>query len=498
MDDTNSNPDAVRQLHYNFAKKHRVLIGDTNIDEVSILHSGEIDLVIINELNRLLQQPLSFKALSNEEFQAALTKAYETDSSHAAQLMEGMEEDMDLDQLMQQMPQSEDLLETQDDAPVIRLLNALFTQAIKQKASDIHIETFETRVLVRMRVDGVLQEILEVQRVLSPLLISRVKVMAKLDIAEKRIPQDGRITLKIAGHSVDVRVSTMPSNHGERVVMRLLDKQSAKLDLSLLGMFDDSLIKMRELIAHPHGILLVTGPTGSGKTTSLYAMLTELNQSTRNILTIEDPIEYDLPGIGQTQVNTKVEMTFAKGLRAMLRQDPDVVMIGEIRDLETAEIAVQASLTGHLVLSTLHTNSALGAIARLRDMGVESFLLSSSLIGLIAQRLVRRLCPVCKKQRPLKDDEYRILDIKPAAELTLCEAVGCDACHQSGYLGRTGIYELITIDEKLRSMIHRQVDEQTLEQAVRPAMPSIRHDGFRRVLKGETSIAEVLRVTSQD
>ena len=302
----------------------------------------------------------------------------------------------------------------------------------------------------------------------------------------------------MGGHSIDVRVSTLPSNHGERILLRILDNQAAQLDLSLLGMPDFTLRLMRKMIAEPHGILLVTGPTGSGKTTSLYAMLSELNQVSRNILTIEDPIEYDLPGIGQTQVNPKVQMTFAKGLRAILRQDPDVVMIGEIRDLETADIAIQASLTGHLVLSTLHTNSALGAITRLHDMGVESFLLSSSIVGLIAQRLVRRLCDVCKSPHGLRDDERELMQVDLTMDLSqVFQPVGCDACNHTGYRGRTGIYELIPMDETLRGMIHRNESISSMEGHLRPAVPSIRDDGFKRVLAGDTSLAEILRVTSE-
>ena len=462
-----------------------------------LFHLANTPLDVFAEAKRLLQQDLHLKEVNATEFQHQLSTIYQSQSS-ILDAAEGMEEEIDLTQLAGQLPVSEDLLDTQDDAPIIRLLNALFTQAIKQKASDIHIETYESRVLVRNRVDGVLQEILEIQRGIAPLVISRVKVMAKLDIAEKRIPQDGRIALRIGEHNIDVRVSTLPSNHGERIVLRILDKNTAQLDMSLLGIQEKTLLTIRKMIAEPHGILLVTGPTGSGKTTSLYAMLTELNQVSRNILTIEDPIEYDLPGIGQTQVNTKVQMTFAKGLRAILRQDPDVVMIGEIRDLETAEIAVQASLTGHLVLSTLHTNSALGALTRLHDMGVESFLLSSSIIGLIAQRLVRKLCPHCKTKHALRDDERELMGIKAETDVSkVCEPQGCELCNHTGYQGRTGIYELILLDETLRGMIHRNENLQTMETYLRPTTPSIREDGFSRVLAGDTSLAEILRVTSQ-
>jgi general secretion pathway protein E len=491
------NPERLKRLPYSFAK-HQGIIAQMQEDGSAIVYYlANRSLLMLAEVKRLLQCELNFKEVNENEFQQYLAQIYQSQSS-ILDTAEIMEEDMDLSLLADQLPVSEDLLDTQDDAPIIRLLNALFTQAIKQKASDIHIETYENRVLVRNRIDGVLNEVLEIQRAIAPLVISRVKVMAKLDIAEKRVPQDGRIALRIGSHNIDVRVSTLPSNHGERIVLRILDKQTAQLDLSLLGMPPPTLLTMRRLISEPHGIILLTGPTGSGKTTSLYGMLTELNQVSRNILTIEDPIEYDLPGIGQTQVNTKVQMTFAKGLRAILRQDPDVVMIGEIRDLETAEIAVQASLTGHLVLSTLHTNSALGAITRLHDMGVESFLLASSLVGLIAQRLVRKLCPHCKTPHQLRDDEQELMHLTPNTDTSkVCEPKGCDHCNHSGYRGRTGIYEIITMNEVLRGMVHRNESLQIIDNYLRPNTPTIREDGFKRVLAGDTSLAEILRVTSQ-
>jgi general secretion pathway protein E len=493
--------DEVKSLKipYSFAKSNGIVVASEMKNRNAIVYYlPNTSLQALAEVKRLLQCELSLEQVDESTFQQHLAHVYQSKAS-ILETAGGMEEDMDLSLLASQLPVSEDLLENQDDAPIIRLLNALFTQAIKQKASDIHIETYENRVLVRNRIDGVLHEVLEIQRAIAPLVISRVKVMAKLDIAEKRIPQDGRISLRIGGHNIDVRVSTLPSNHGERVVLRILDKQAAQLDLNLLGMPEPTVKIMRRMISEPHGIILVTGPTGSGKTTSLYAMLTELNQTTRNILTIEDPIEYDLAGIGQTQVNTKVQMTFAKGLRAILRQDPDVVMIGEVRDLETAEIAVQASLTGHLVLTTLHTNSALGALTRLRDMGVESFLLSSSIVGLIAQRLVRRLCPHCKSLHQLRDDEKELMGLASDTDLSsIFEAKGCDACNHLGYRGRTGIYELIIIDEMLRGMIHRNDNLQTMEDYLRPTTPSIRQDGFKRVLAGDTSLAEILRVSTQN
>lgn len=487
------------KVPYSFAKSHGIVVASEMAEgKAQVYHLPGATLQALAEIKRLLQCELSLEQVNETVFQQHLAHVYQSKSS-ILEAAGGMEDDMDLSLLASQLPISEDLLENQDDAPIIRLLNALFTQAIKQKASDIHIETYEDRVLVRNRIDGVLHEVLEIQRAIAPLVISRVKVMAKLDIAEKRIPQDGRISLRIGGHNIDVRVSTLPSNHGERVVLRILDKQAAQLNLNLLGMPDATVKIIRQLIAEPHGIILVTGPTGSGKTTSLYAMLTELNEVTRNILTIEDPIEYDLEGIGQTQVNAKVQMTFAKGLRAILRQDPDVVMIGEIRDLETAEIAVQASLTGHLVLSTLHTNSALGALTRLRDMGVESFLLSSSIVGLVAQRLVRKLCPHCKTLHQLRDDEKELMGLDINADLSnVFEPQGCDLCNHLGYKGRTSIYELITVDETLRGMIHRHENLQVMEDYLRPGTASIREDGFKRVLAGDTSLAEVLRVTTQN
>lgn len=488
------------RLPYFFAKTHGIVTtASPDGVGVEVYYLADTPLSALVEVKRSLQQPLHLNLVNATEFQQHLAHIYQANTSILDATEGLLEEDMDLLKLAGQLPTSEDLLDTHDDAPIIRLINALFTQAIKQKASDIHIETYEDRVLVRNRVDGVLQEILDIQRVIAPLVISRVKVMAKLDIAEKRIPQDGRISLRIGGHNIDVRVSTLPSNHGERIVLRILDQKSVQLDMHVLGMPQHILLPVQHMISQPHGILLVTGPTGSGKTTTLYAMLTQLNQVSRNILTIEDPIEYDLPGIGQTQVNPKVDMTFAKGLRAILRQDPDIVMIGEIRDLETAEISVQASLTGHLVLSTLHTNTALGALARLHDMGVESFLLSSSIIGVLAQRLVRLLCPHCKSPHPIKPNELTLMRMEDRAiqKGTIYEPVGCSECNGQGYRGRTGIYELITIDDNLRQMIHHNENIHKIEAHIRPHTPSIRQDGFRRVLMGDTSIAEILRVTSE-
>ena len=480
-----------------FAKRHGVLVSGIDDGHARVVLGPQADPEALIEVRRFLGCPLRLEKVDAERFDELLASTYEQGSSEAMQMMEDLGEDLDLFEVAQALPQTEDLLESEDDAPIIRLINALLTEAVKENASDIHIEPFENRLVVRFRVDGVLREVLQPQRVLAPLLVSRIKVMAKLDIAEKRLPQDGRISLRVAGRAVDVRVSTLPSGHGERVVLRLLDKQAGRLDLEHLGMAADTREVMDRIIQKPHGIMLVTGPTGSGKTTTLYAALERLNNKRRNIMTVEDPIEYYLDGIGQTQVNSKVDMSFARGLRAILRQDPDVVMVGEIRDLETAEIAVQASLTGHLVFSTLHTNSAVGAVTRLRDMGVEPFLLSSSLIGVLAQRLVRVLCDSCKAPYPASATDCQMLGVDAANPPTLYRAVGCPACNQLGYRGRTGIYELIEVDDDLRTMIHDGSSEHQLEAHVRQHSPSMRQDGWRRVLAGETTMEEVLRVSRE-
>ena len=486
----------LQQETYGFAKRHGVLLIELHDDDAKIVYRKNASPDAILELRRHLRIPCRLEQVDDDVFNELLTKMYESQSGIAMQVAEDIGEELGLSDLLRDLPKAADLLDSEDDAPIIKLLNAMFTEAIKLSASDLHIETFEEKLLVRVRIDGVLRNLLELPRVLSSLVISRIKVMAKLDIAEKRLPQDGRITLKIANRAVDVRVSTIPTSHGERVVMRLLDKKSQRLLLKDLGMDDENLNRMRELISLPHGILLVTGPTGSGKTTTLYAALTELNEPTRNILTVEDPIEYDLEGVGQTQVNPKIEMTFARGLRAILRQDPDVVMVGEIRDLETASIAVQASLTGHLVLSTLHTNTAIGAITRLRDMGVESFLLSSSIVGILAQRLVRLLCPHCKKSYTASKKECELLGVSESKAPKLYEPAGCEECNDTGYIGRTGIYEVIKVDDELRNLIHEDMSEQEMLNVARKHSKSIRFNGFERVLSGDTSINEVIRVTS--
>ncbi len=423
-----------------------------------------------------------------DALEKAIAKAYATEDGASARVVDEVDASLDLSRLMQDVPEIEDLLEAEDNAPVIRLINALFTEAAREGASDIHLEPFETHSVVRFRVDGTLRDIVRPRRQLHSALISRIKIMANLDIAEKRLPQDGRIALRVAGRPLDVRVSTLPVGNSpsqpERAVLRLLDKEAGRLDLTALGMGRETLATFDALIKQPHGIVLVTGPTGSGKTTTLYAALARIDAATTNILTVEDPIEYELPAIGQTQVNARIGMSFAAALRAILRQDPDVIMIGEIRDLETAQIAVQASLTGHLVLATLHTNDAVSAATRLADMGVEPFLLSSSLLGVVAQRLVRKLCDVCKVETKAADGHGE------------WHPVGCPACGQTGYQGRTGIYELMRIDDRLRGLVHDQSGEPALRDAARQGgMKNLREDGERWIASGVTSREEVFRVT---
>jgi general secretion pathway protein E len=467
-------------LPYAFAKANRVLLEDDG-NALTLWATPEVSWATLSEVQRLY-------AVDRLESEAAaslaerINAAYAGSESSAATVVGEVESAVDLSRMMQDLPAVEDLLEAANDAPIIRMLNALLTQAAKDGASDIHIEPYERASSVRFRVDGTLREVVQPNRALHAALISRLKIMAELDIAEKRLPQDGRISLRIGGRAIDVRVSTLPSAHGERAVLRLLDKSESKFTLEGLGMDGDVLAAFKRLVQQPHGIVLVTGPTGSGKTTSLYASLQTVDTSTTNVLTVEDPIEYELPGIGQTQVNAKIDLTFAKALRAILRQDPDVIMIGEIRDYETAQIAIQASLTGHLVLATLHTNDAPSAVTRLTDMGVEPFLLSSSLLGVLAQRLVRRLCPVCKTQ----DDHHR------------WHPVGCEACGHTGYKGRTGVYELMVADEAVRSLIHNRAPESQLQAAAEAnGLRSMREDGERLIEAGVTSLEEVLRVTRE-
>ena len=459
-------------LPYAYAREHELLLEDKD-GVLSLWTTPTPDLNAWSEVSRMTASTgiEQFHVLSAAELRQKISSVYATGESSAATVAHEVQSDVDLTRMMQELPGVEDLLEAADDAPIIRLLNALLTQAAKEGASDIHIEPYERHSSVRFRIDGSLREVVQPHRGLHAALISRLKIMADLDIAEKRLPQDGRISLRLGQRAIDVRVSTLAGAHGERAVLRLLDKSESRLSLASVGMGGQTLTRFARLIEQPHGIILVTGPTGSGKTTTLYSALQTLDAQTQNILTVEDPIEYELPGVGQTQVNPKIDLTFAKALRAILRQDPDVIMIGEIRDFETAQIAIQASLTGHLVLATLHTNDACSAVTRLMDMGVEPFLLSSSLLGALAQRLVRRVCPVCS-------------------------AKGCESCHQTGYQGRTGIFELLSVDAHMRELIHNQASEAELKRAaLSGGMQLMREDGQRLVDEGVTTLEELIRVT---
>jgi general secretion pathway protein E len=465
-------------LPYAFAKAHQVLLQDDGRQRV-LWTTPATPVSTLSEVLRVHPVDL-WQREAAPQLQARIAAAYAGGESSAAAVVGEVESAVDLSRLMQELPAVEDLLEAADDAPIIRMLNALLTQGVRDGASDIHIEPYERSSAVRFRVDGTLREVVQPNKALHAALISRLKIMAELDISEKRLPQDGRISLRLGTRAIDVRVSTLPGAHGERAVLRLLDKTETRFSLEALGMSGEVLQGFDRLIRQPHGIVLVTGPTGSGKSTTLYASLARMDTATTNVLTVEDPIEYELPGIGQTQVNAKIDLSFAKALRAILRQDPDVIMIGEIRDYETAQIAIQASLTGHLVLATLHTNDAPSAVTRLIDMGVEPFLLSSSLLGVLAQRLVRQLCTACRRQ-----------DAQG-----LWHAVGCPACGHTGYKGRTGVYELMTADEAVRALIHNRAAESELTTAaLAGGLRPMREDGQRLVAEGVTSAEEVVRVT---
>ncbi len=494
---------APARLPYAFAKAHGVLLtGDAvaapadSLAALAVLVRDDAAPASIAELRRVLDRPLYLASCTAPEFERRLAEIYSRTDQTAAEVADDIGQELDLTRLVQELPPIEDLLESEDDAPIIRMINALFTQAVREGASDIHVEAFEQHSSVRFRIDGVLRDVIQPHRALHAAMASRIKIMAQLDIAEKRLPQDGRITVRIAGKPIDVRVSTIPTSHGERIVMRLLDKDPARLDLDVLGMAGATRTRVDALIHEPHGIFLVTGPTGSGKTTTLYASLARLDATQLNIMTVEDPVEYDLPSIGQTQVNARIGLDFAKALRSILRQDPDVIMIGEIRDLETAQIAVQASLTGHLVLATLHTNDTTSAVTRLVDMGIEPFLLASSLTGVLAQRLIRRLCPDCKRAEPA-DVAEQAQFADPTPPTLLYRAVGCPACNHTGYQGRMGIYELLVIDDTLRRMLHERAADQALREYALSSggLRPLRDDGLRWVASGDTTLEELLRVS---
>ena len=480
--------ETIIQLPFGYAKRHSALVSQQ--ESGYVLHClPDVSMDVLAEVRRLLKAPFSVDFQSADSFELMLTEAFQRDSSEAKQMMEDIGKEVDLYSLADEMVESEDLLENEDDAPIIKLINAMLSEAIKESASDIHIETFEHALQIRFRVDGVLREVLKPNRKLASLLVSRIKVMAKLDIAEKRIPQDGRISLRIGGRAVDVRVSTMPTGHGERVVLRLLDKNSARLDLEDLGMTDGNRIRFSQLIDKPHGIILVTGPTGSGKSTTLYAGLTQIDSKERNILTVEDPIEYAIEGIGQTQVNTKVDMTFARGLRAILRQDPDVILVGEIRDEDTAHMVFRAASMGLPVFSTMHTEDSLGAVLRLtEDFRVPLSLVGRYTNGIINQRLVRKLCFHCRSVGAANQDEASFIGAMPGTKIWRTQ--GCEHCQSTGFCGRTTVGEILQIPQHLDLDILSQnlPAHRLLQHARNNGFQSLHEDSVQSILAGVIDI----------
>ncbi len=461
--------------------------------------SEPLVLATLDDLRALFNADISLVLAPSELILDTINRLHSEDMNRAEDTVQEMEED-DLSFLAVELDEPADLLEATDDAPIIRLVNSLLSQAIRERASDIHIEPFEKEMIARFRIDGILYNILTIQKRFQASIASRVKIMADLNIAERRLPQDGGMRIKIGGKDVDIRVSIVPTAFGERLVLRLLYRESALLPLDQIGFTGDTLTRFNAMIERPHGIVLVTGPTGSGKTTTLYAALSKINSPDKNIITIEDPVEYQLKGIGQIQVNAKIHLTFAAGLRSVLRQDPDVILVGEIRDSETAEIAIQAALTGHLVFSTLHTNDSAGAVTRLIDMKIEPFLISSSVMGILAQRLVRVLCKECREPYQMTAGEIAELEIRTgAAGITVYRAKGCEACFHTGYFGRSAIYELLTVDDEMRQMIMKNSDASMIKAlAMEKGMRSLRQDGAEKILAGITSVDEVVRVTQKE
>ncbi|KRB85869.1 type II secretion system protein GspE [Sphingomonas sp. Root710] len=489
---------ASADIPYGFARRMGLvpLPGNDAEGRPLIGMSSAADRSALIELRRHLGHGFAIEALTPERFERALSEHYAVDGETAELLGGALVMGEELSALASELPTSADLLDSADDAPVIRLINGMIAEAVRNGVSDIHFEPYESGLVVRMRIDGVLAERLRLPIAVAPLVASRIKVMSRLDIAERRLPQDGRIGLSIAGRLLDVRVSTLPGRAGERVVLRILDKAAAGIAPDALGMPATIQAAFEQALGDPNGIILVTGPTGSGKTTTLYAALRLLNDGSRNILTVEDPVEYAVDGVGQTQVNPKVGLDFAAGLRAILRQDPDVVMVGEIRDRETADIAIQASLTGHLVLSTVHTNDAVGAITRLRDMKIEPFLIASTLRAVIAQRLVRRLCPACNIT------DYPPPGVRSALKLKKDELVrvprGCDACGHSGYRGRIGLFEMVRIDDRLRAAINDNASEDAIAKIAFADGDTLAKAARRLVREGVTSAEEALRILRSD
>jgi general secretion pathway protein E len=489
------------KIPIHFAKKYEILPIKRTNGTVEVAVADPLNLFPLDDVRLLLGCNVAPVLATSATIIDTINRIYERDSDTAQQIIEDIDDDLNLDALSYELDEPTDLLDASDEAPIIRLVNSMVYQAVSQKASDIHVEPFEKDIVVRYRIDGILYNVLNLPKRIQPTIISRIKVMGGLNIAEKRLPQDGRIRIKIAGRAVDVRVSSVPASHGERVVMRLLDKTSILLKLEDIGFSGKNLDAFGRLIRTPHGIILLTGPTGSGKTTTLYGALTKINSTDKNIITVEDPIEYQIKGIGQIQVNPKINLSFANGLRSIVRQDPDVIMVGEIRDLETAEIAIQASLTGHLVFSTLHTNDSAGAITRLIDMGIEPFLVSSSVLAIMAQRLVRTLCHSCRELYEPSSEELRGLGIKreDLGGKKLYRAKGCPRCMETGFSGRSAIFELLVVDEDIRPLIMRRSDSSSIKKAaIKQGMLTLRQDGLQKVLKGITTTEELVRVTQED
>ena len=491
----------IKELPINFAKRCTLLPVGRDGDYVVVATGDPANIGALDDVRLLLRKPLRVFVAPVPVIVDAINRVYDMVSGSASEMMDDLDQER-LDLIAGDLDEPRDLLESDDEAPIIRLVNSLLFQAVKDRASDIHIEPFERELLVRFRIDGILYDVITPPKRFQPVITSRVKIMAGLNIAEKRLPQDGRIRIRLAGKDVDIRVSTVPTAFGERVVMRLLDKATTVLMLEELGLHGAKHDAVNKLIRQSHGILLVTGPTGSGKTTTLYACLSKINTTDKNIITIEDPIEYQLHGVGQIQVNPKIELTFATGLRSILRQDPDVIMVGEIRDLETAEIAIQAALTGHLVFSTLHTNDSFGAMTRLLDMGIEPFLVSSSVVGIMAQRLVRRVCTLCREPYLPTREELEELSISPQLMMgkeVFKQGPGCNECKRTGYRGRTGIHELLVVDDEIRTLVMKSADASSIRRAATArGMTTLREDGAEKVLAGMTTIEEILRVTQED
>lgn len=482
--------------------QHHYLIGIKNNQddaEITVVLSKPFDTDAADNVSRITKSPVNIVLATRTTITAAIDVAYEQKTTVIEEVAEELDS-QNLDQLVSEVATADDLLDVVNRPPVIRLVNDILFRALQLRASDIHVHPYEGKIQIRYRIDGILYDTLSLNRNVLPLVVSRIKVMAGMDIAERRMPQDGRSSVRVGNREIDIRVSTVPTSYGERCVLRLLDKSTGLFDLTELGMWEDDLKRFDSLLGRSHGVIFVTGPTGSGKSTTLYAALNRMNSIEKNIITIEDPIEYQLEGISQMQVATRKGMTFITALRHVLRQDPDVIMIGEVRDQETARMAIQSSLTGHLVFSTLHTNDSAGAISRLLDLDVEPYLVSSSLIAVLAQRLVRKICPECRQRYEPAEHELRELSIgsdKSAGQFFTGN--GCSKCFNTGYKGRTGIYELMMVDEEIREMIHiRQTAGAIKEKAIEKGLQTLRMDGARKVITGATTIAEVLRVTQAD